>query len=146
MKLVRNENYYDKDKIKLDEVHFVIIDNEDTAWQMYQADELDLVYPLPQDVQGQLIESGDPEFNNGPDLAVYYYNLNNDVKPLNNVKVRKALAMAMERGTITEHVAQGGQKAAYSIVPPGINDVSGDFRKLPENYSKKISMKLKTTC
>ena len=55
MKLERNENYYDKDKIKLDEVQFVIIDNEDTAWQMYQADELDLAYPLPQDVQGQLV-------------------------------------------------------------------------------------------
>ena len=55
MKLERNENYYDQDKIKLDEVQFVIIDNEDTAWQMYQADELDLAYPLPQDVQGQQV-------------------------------------------------------------------------------------------
>ncbi|MBS4209284.1 peptide ABC transporter substrate-binding protein [Bacillus sp. FJAT-50079] len=129
MKLERNENYYDKDKIKLDEVQFVIIDNEDTAWQMYQADELDLVYPLPQDVQGQLVESGDPEFNNGPDLAVYYYNLNNDVKPFNNKKVRKALSMAIDRQTITEHVSQGGQQPAYSIIPPGMPDVSGDFQE-----------------
>ncbi|HEY4554404.1 MAG TPA: peptide ABC transporter substrate-binding protein, partial [Bacillaceae bacterium] len=129
LKLEKNENYYDKDKIKLDEVQFVIIDNEDTAWQMYQADELDLVYPLPQDVQGQLVSSGNAEFNNGPDLAVYYYNLNNDVKPFNNVKVRKALSMAVDRKTITEHVAQGGQKPAYSIVPPGMPDVSGDFQE-----------------
>lgn len=129
MKLEKNENYYDKDKIKLDEVQFVIIDNEDTAWQMYQADELDLSYPLPQDVQGQLVNSGDPEFNNGPDLSVYYYNLNNDVKPFNNKKVRKALTMAVERKTITEHVAQGGQQPAYSIIPPGIPDASGDFQE-----------------
>lgn len=128
LKLEKNENYYDKDKIKLDEVQFVIIDNEDTAWQMYQADELDLVYPLPQDVQGQLKEKGDPEFNNGPDLAVYYYNLNNEVKPFNNKKVRKALSMAMDRKTITEHVSQGGQQPAYSIIPPGMPDVSGDFQ------------------
>ncbi|MCJ7841128.1 peptide ABC transporter substrate-binding protein [Lederbergia sp. NSJ-179] len=129
MKLEKNENYYDNDKIKLDEVQFVMIDNEDTAWQMYQADELDLVYPLPQDVQGQLVDSGNPEFNNGPDFSVYYYNLNNDVKPFNNVKVRKALSMAIERNTITEHVAQGGQKPAFGIIPPGINDVSGDFQE-----------------
>ena len=127
MKLERNENYYDKDKIKLDEVQFAIIDNEDTAWQMYQADELDLAYPLPQDVQGQL--AGDPEFNNGPDLAVYYYNLNNEVKPFNNKKVRKALSMAIDRKTITEHVSQGGQQPAYSIIPPGMPDVSGDFQE-----------------
>jgi len=129
LKLEKNENYYDKDKIKLDEVQFVIIDNEDTAWQMYQADELDLAYPLPQDVQGQLVDSGNPEFNNGPDFTVYYYNLNNEVKPFNNVKVRKALSMAIERNTITEHVAQGGQKPAFGIIPPGINDVSGDFQE-----------------
>ena len=130
MKLERNENYYDKDKIKLDEVQFVIIDNEDTAWQMYQADELDLAYPLPQDVQGQLVNAGDPEFNNGPDLAVYYYNLNNEIKPFNNKKVRKALSMAIDRKTITEHVSQGGQQPAYSIIPPGMPDVSGDFQEI----------------
>lgn len=129
MKLEKNEHYYDKDKIKLDEVHFVINDNENSSWQMYQNDELDLVYPLPQDVQGQLLESKDPEFNNGPDLSVYYYNLNNTVKPFNNKKVRKALSMALERQTLVEHVAQGGQQPAFSIVPPGILDVEGDYQK-----------------
>ncbi|MCH1624697.1 peptide ABC transporter substrate-binding protein [Fredinandcohnia quinoae] len=128
MKLEKNENYYDKENIKLDEVHFVIIDDENTAWQMYQSGELDLVYPLPQDVIGKLAEEKNPEFQNGPDLSVYYYNLNNEKKPFNNVKIRKALSMAIDRETIVEHVAQGGQQPAYSIVPPGIPDISGDFQ------------------
>ncbi|QOR65217.1 peptide ABC transporter substrate-binding protein [Cytobacillus suaedae] len=127
MKLEKNEHYYDHAKINLDEVHFVIIDDENTVWQMYRSGEIDLVYPLPQDVQGQLLANNDPEFNLGPDLAIYYYNINNKVKPFNNPKVRKALAMAIDRETIVEHVAQGGQTPAYSIVPPGIPDVSGDF-------------------
>ena len=129
MKLEKNEHYYEQDKIKLDEVHFVIIDDENTAWQMYQAGELDLVYPLPQDVQGQLLANNDPEFVKGPDLAVYYFNFNNEVKPFNNPKVRKALSMAIDRQTIVEHVAQGGQIPAYSVVPPGIPDVSGDYQE-----------------
>src|SRR5690606_21671321 len=78
MKLAKNENYYDRDKINLDEVHFVIIDDENTSWQMYQSDELDLVYPLPQDVIGQLKAENNPEFQIGSDLAVYYYNLNTE--------------------------------------------------------------------
>src|SRR5690606_37498809 len=69
------------------------------------------------------------EFHNAPDLALYYYNLNNDVKPFNNPKVRKALSMAIERKSLVEHVAQGGQKPALSIIPPGIPDVSGDFQE-----------------
>lgn len=129
MKLVKNENYYDKDNIKLDEVDFVQIANENTAWQMYQAGELDMVYPLPQDVQGQLMASKDPEFHNGPDLSTYYYNLNNKVKPFDNKKIRKALATAIDRKVIVEDVAQGGQKPAYSVVPPGIPDVNGDYQE-----------------
>ncbi|WP_241657914.1 peptide ABC transporter substrate-binding protein [Anaerobacillus alkaliphilus] len=129
MKLVKNQNYYDKDLIKLDEVDFVIIDDENTAWQMYRTGELDLVYPLPQDVTGQLNASNDPEFRIGPDLAVYYYNLNTTVKPLNNQKVRQALGMAIDRQAIVEHVSQGGQTPAYGVVPKGIPDVSGDFNE-----------------
>ncbi|MFD1777380.1 peptide ABC transporter substrate-binding protein [Fredinandcohnia salidurans] len=129
MKLAKNENYYEKDKINLDEVHFVIIDDENTSWQMYQSGELDLVYPLPQDVIGQLKAENNPEFEIGSDLAVYYYNLNTEKKPFNNAKIRKALSMAVDRETIVEHVAQGGQSPAYSVVPPGIPDVSGDFQE-----------------
>jgi oligopeptide transport system substrate-binding protein len=125
----KNDKYYEKDMIKLDEVQFVIIEDENTAWQMYQADELDLVYPLPQDVQGQLMASDDAEFHIGPDLAVYYFNINNTEKPFNNPKIRRALSLAIDRQTIVEHVAQGGQTPAYSIVPPGIPDVSGDYQE-----------------
>ena len=96
LKIEKNENYYDKDKIKLDAVNFALIEDENTAWQMYQSGELDIAYPLPVDVQGQLVNSGDKEFKNGAELAVYYYNFNTEVKPFNNAKVRKALSMAIE--------------------------------------------------
>lgn len=128
LKLEKNENYYDKDKIKLDAVTFAIIANESTAYNMYRDGELDLVYPIPQDVLPTL--EGNKEFHNGPDLATYYYNLNNKVKPFNNVKVRKALSLAVNRKEIVEGVAQGGQKPAYSLVPPGIPEGdNGDYQE-----------------
>lgn len=129
LKIEKNENYYDKDKIKLDAVNFALIEDENTAWQMYQSGELDIAYPLPVDVQGQLVNSGDKEFKNGAELAVYYYNFNTEVKPFNNAKVRKALSMAIERKKITENVAQGGQKPAFGVIPPGIPDATGDFQE-----------------
>ncbi|MEB6549162.1 peptide ABC transporter substrate-binding protein [Heyndrickxia sporothermodurans] len=128
LKLEKNENYYDKDKIKLDEVDFAVIDNESTAYQMYQNGELDMVYPIPQDVLPTLKDN--KEFHNGPDLATYYYNLNNNKKPFTNAKVRKALSMAIDRKAIVESVAQGGQQPAYSVVPPGIlENESSDYQK-----------------
>ncbi|WP_235993041.1 peptide ABC transporter substrate-binding protein [Heyndrickxia sporothermodurans] len=128
LKIEKNENYYDKDNIKLDAVTFAVIDQETTAYQMYQNGELDMVYPIPQDVLPTLKDN--KEFHNGPDLSTYYFNLNNKVKPFNNAKVRKALAMAIDRKTIVENVAQGGQQPAYSIVPPGIPEGdNGDYQE-----------------
>lgn len=129
IKLEKNENYYDKDKIKLDQVNLSMIEDENTVWQQYKNKEVDLVYPIPQDVQGQLIESKPKDFYNGQELALYYYNFNSKVKPFNNVKVRKAFAMAIDREVITKNVAQGGQPPAYGIIPPGIPDAKGEFQE-----------------
>ena len=127
MKLEKNEFYHEADKINLDEVNFVILEEQNTEWQMYQTGELDLVNNLPSDVEGKLIAEKNPEVYSDLQLSVYYYNLNTDKKPLNNVKVRKALAMALNRQVITENVAQGGQPPAYSVIPPGVPDTKGDF-------------------
>lgn len=81
IKLAKNENFYEKDKINLDEVVFYMIEDQNTAWQMYQSGEIDLIEELPQEVTGMLIETQNPEFHNAGDLATYFYNLNSNVKP-----------------------------------------------------------------
>lgn len=126
--LSKNENYYNSSEIKLDEVHLAIIEDENTAWQMFESGELDLVYPLPSEVVPVLAESKSPEFVIGTELGTYYYNFNTTIKPFNNVKVRKALSMAIDRKAIVEHVTQGGQIPATGLTPPGIPDVSGDYQ------------------
>jgi len=128
IKVVKNPDYYDAANVKLDEIHFAMIDDENTAWQLYKAGDLDLGYPLPQDVVAQLSAANDPEFVIGNDFATYYYRFNTTKKPFNNVKVRKALAMAIDRESIVKNVTQGGQQPAFSYTPPGIFDVDGkDF-------------------
>ncbi len=124
--VMKNENYYNAAEVKLDGIDFAILEDENTAWQKYQANEFDFLYPLPQTVVADLQAKNDPELVIGDDLAVYYYNFNTEVKPFNNPKVRKALSMAIDRQTITDKVAQGGQTPAYGIVPPGIPDENGD--------------------
>lgn len=129
LKLMKNENYYDKDKVKLDGVNFALVDDLNTAWQMYQAGELDIEFDLPKDVVAKLKAEKNPELTIGSELAVYFYRFNNTKKPFSNVKVRKALAMAIDRATIVEQVTQGGEKPVYGVVPHGIPDeTGGDFR------------------
>ena len=122
----KNENYYNAKEVKLDGIDFAIIENEDTAWQKYQADEFDFLYPLPQTIVADLQEKNDPELVIGEELATYYYNFNTELVPFNNAKVRKALTMAIDRETITSKVSQGGETPAYGIVPPGIPNEDGE--------------------
>lgn len=138
LKMVKNENYFEKDRIKLAGINWAMVEDENTAWQMYRSGQLDLSYPLPGDVVGQLKSQNAPDFKIVPEYATYFYRFNTTKKPFTNVKVRKALAMAIDRKTITENIAQGGQKPAFALVAEGSKDANGeDFRKVGGDYFKE---------
>lgn len=128
--LTKDPNYYDAALVKLDGAELSILDDENTAWQKYEGGEYDFLTPLPQSVTAQLKANGNPELVIGGDLAVYYYNLNNKVKPFDNAKIRRALSLAVDRQTIVDKIAQGGQLPAEGVVPFGIKDENGkDYRE-----------------
>ena len=130
----KNENYYNKKEVKLDGIDFALIEDLNTAWQKYLAGELDIDYDLPTDVLGMLREQNNAELIIGNELATYFYRFNTSKKPMSNIKIRKALTMAIDRQAIIDNVAQGGQTPAYAIVPGGISTDKGDFRQNGGNY------------
>lgn len=144
--LEKNEDYYNADKIKLDGIDLDIIEDQNTAWQKYEGGEYHILVDVPTSVVAQLKAENNPELNIGFQVGTYYYNVNPDIKPFNNVKVRKALSMAMDREVITENITQGGQIPAYGVVPPGLEDESGnDFREVQGNlfeYNPEEAKKL----
>ncbi len=124
----KNAEYYNADQTKLGGVSFSMISDKTTEWQMYEQNQLELVNTLLPDVIDKLQAENNPELTLDNELATYYYHLNTEVKPFNNLKVRKALAMAIDRNAITTNVTKGGQQPAYSITPPGVPDETGaDF-------------------
>lgn len=125
IKIRKNDSYYDKASINLDGVDFTIIDDANTTWQGYEGGEYDFLVELPQAVTAQMVEEDNPELQIGAMVGTYYYNLNPDVKPFNNVKVRKGLSMTLDRSIITDKIAQGGQIPAEGVVPLGIMDEDG---------------------
>ncbi len=126
IKIRKNDNYYDKKSVKLDGIDFDIIDDENTAWQKYEGGDYDFLSPLPQAVVAQMKEANNPELVIGAEVGTYYYNLNTKIKPFSNVKVRKGLSMTLDRETIVNKIAQGGQIAAEGVVPFGMKDEDGN--------------------
>ena len=126
--LTKNQNYLRANEVKLDGIYFTIIEDITTTWQKFQQGELDVLYPLPPAVIEQLRNENSPLLYQFPDLSTYYYYLNTEVVPLNNVKVRKALAMSIDRTAIADNVMKGGEVPAFGLTPPGISDGNGDYQ------------------
>src|SRR5690606_35606090 len=70
-----------------------------------------------------------------PSLALSYVAINQNTPALKDVRVRRALNLAIDREAITQKVLKLGEPAAYGIVPPGTANYPGhvgfDFRKHP---------------
>src|SRR5690606_10615995 len=62
------------------------------------------------------------DYVSGPYLATYFVRLNTKVKPLDDVRVRQALNLAIDKTLLTERLLKGGQHPATHIVPPGMPD------------------------
>ena len=133
VELVPNDGYYDKDNVKLQKVDFVMYGDSNTEFNSFKTDKLDWAgaptgtIPLPQ--LQKLRKENDPELQTKDTANTYYYIFNETKKPFNNVKVRKALSMAIDRQLLVDRVASGGQKPAFGFVPPSIIGEKKSFRE-----------------
>ena len=133
LKLVKNENYWNADAVLIDEINGKFIDDEITAYQAYQAGELDYIPGVPTAEIPKLVAE-DPNFYIFPLLGTYYYNFNMDLDLWKDAKVRKALALAVDRQLICDTLASG-QIPAAGFVPPGfVDDKGNDFSETAGTY------------
>lgn len=135
---VKNENYWNAKNVKLETLDIRLIDDEITYLNAFRSGELDIIEAPPQaEIPGLLAEGTAKIY---PYLGTYFYvvNVSEEAKKIDsaaaeitaNPKVRKALALAIDRSLIVDKVAQGGQSPALSYVPAGILDSEGkEFQK-----------------
>ncbi len=115
VKLVPNPEYYERDKVKLDEVYAYPYEDGNTALEMYLNGELDYITGVPTERMDEMKKSD--EFHAATYLGTYYYRINVTEPPLDSAKVRMALAMTMDRTQICRYITKAGQIPAYSWIP-----------------------------
>jgi oligopeptide transport system substrate-binding protein len=131
--LEKNPNYWNADEVNIDIINVKFIDEASTAYAAYQAGELDFIPSVPTAEIPRLIAE-DPEFYVFPLLGTYYYNFNMDLDLWQDVRVRRALTLSIDREQITEVLASG-QVPAAGFVPPGFPDDRGrDFFQTAGTY------------
>jgi oligopeptide transport system substrate-binding protein len=120
IKSVKSDTYYDKDQVQIDEVYYYVQDDLAAAFNRYRAGEYDILTDLPFDQQAFVRENLPGEGRFAPFSGIHYYVMNQEVAPLDNVNVRKALSIAINRAIIGPDIWGSGEPPAYGWVPPGI--------------------------
>lgn len=122
--LVKNPKFYDVANVKLDRVTFLPIEDDLTALRRYRAGELDLQERWPLTEQKWLRTNIPNEARSFVYLSTTYMTFNMTKKPFNDLRVRKAIAQAVDRQRIGKEVFFGAYgKEAYSFLPPGLAGV-----------------------
>ncbi|MDO8233607.1 MULTISPECIES: oligopeptide ABC transporter substrate-binding protein OppA [Citrobacter] len=117
--LERNTNYWDNDKTVINQVTYLPISSEVTDVNRYRSGEIDMTYNnMPIELFQKLKKEIPNEVHVDPYLCTYYYEINNQKAPFNDVRVRTALKLAMDRDIIVNKVKNQGDLPAYSFTPP----------------------------
>ena len=117
--VARNPHYWDRAIVKLDEIHFLPVENQDTEERMFRTGQLDMTNELPLAKTDVYKKENPDALRIDPYLGVYFYRINNTQPPLNDKRVRRALALAIDRESLVKNVVRGGQAPAYGLTYPG---------------------------
>ncbi len=132
----KNENHWDAANTKIDKVIFYPIDDQAASVRRFEAKEMDLVYNFSADQIERLRGTYKDQVHVSPTLATYYYVFDGREPPYDDVRVRRALSMAVDRDFLAKEIYSGSQIPAYSLVPPGMatygEPAKADFAELSQ--------------
>ncbi|MFD1989494.1 ABC transporter substrate-binding protein [Paenibacillus nicotianae] len=128
----KNAKYWDASSIKLNTITSSLVNSGATEFSSYQSGQLDYAGAPTGEIPTDQIPAAKQQY---PDqfqakgiASTYYYLFNVKEKPFNNLKIRQAFSMAINRQAIVDNVTLGGQIPAYGYVPPGIKGNNEEFR------------------
>ncbi|QKH20966.1 peptide ABC transporter substrate-binding protein [Bacillus thuringiensis] len=126
--LKKNATYWDRKKVKLDEINFHIVKDTMTAVNLYEAGDLDRV-PINSQVVDKYKGNKELHMSSDPGIAMLRFNEKNTA--LANKKVRQSISLALNKDDFVAHFINNGAKPASGLVPVGhVNEETGkDFRK-----------------
>lgn len=135
IKVAKSPNYWDAAVVKLNEIHYFPTENIDTEEKMFRSGQLDVTYEIPQEKIDFWKRDKSGVLYTYAYLGNYHYLINTTKAPMNDKRVRKALALSLDRERLVKYVTRGGQAPAQALTPPG----TGGFNvvgHLPKDASR----------
>jgi oligopeptide transport system substrate-binding protein len=114
----KSPTYYDRDRVRLNAVCLYPTDSIDAEERAFRSGQLHITYALPLSKVKPAQQDHNPALRIDRQMETYFFRLNVRKAPLQDARVRRALALAVDRATIADKILPGGRTPASSFVPP----------------------------
>lgn len=135
LRLVKNPRYWNAEKVRMNSVDVLPAARAMTAFNLYATGIADLMMDkglAPTPLLNELKKR--PDFHAAPFLGNYFFRFNTTRKPFNDVRVRQAFCLVVDKAYLTVHSTRAGEVPATSFVPPG----AGTGYTPPPSYERDV--------
>jgi oligopeptide transport system substrate-binding protein len=139
IELEKSDTYWDRDKVSLNGIIYYPTENGVSEERMFRVGQLHYSGSVPLGKIPVYQEMENSPYVQAPYLGTYYYLLNTRRAPTDNLNVRKALSIAVDRDKLNKTILKGTNLSAYSITPP---DTLGYYPPILFNYDVAYAREL----
>jgi oligopeptide transport system substrate-binding protein len=122
--VTKNPHFRDAANVRLNRIVFFPIENPDVEERDFRAGQLHVTNNLPLSKIPAYQRDDPARLRIDPFLQVLFIRFNTTKPPFNNLKLRRALALAIDRDSISRNLLYGSRAPAHHFVPPGLDGYS----------------------
>ncbi|MEN0110160.1 MAG: peptide ABC transporter substrate-binding protein [Planctomycetota bacterium] len=123
IRLRKNPDHWDAENVALETIDALAVQSLTTQFNLYETGEVDWITKVSPIIARELLKADPPraDFDPAPQFGTYFYSFNCARPPLDDVRVRRALVLSLDRQQILE-TAGSVEVPAFSFTPPGLSD------------------------
>ena len=127
VRLEKSQTYWDRDRVKSTSIEMLVAEDPLGQVLRYETGDVDWLPEVPTEVAPEMLAKGRRDLRVFPGFGSVYLNVmvkptfrNGQPNPLADMRVRQALAMAIDKRPIVQNITRMGEKPATTYVPPDI--------------------------
>jgi oligopeptide transport system substrate-binding protein len=130
IRVEKNPYYWDAESVRMDTIEYYPIEDPNTALRAFESGQLHVTNTLPVNQRSNYRERFPEKIRFDPFAGVYFYRINTTRPPLDDVRVRKALSLSIDRELIIRSLLQGNERVATAYAPGGIGGYKAPVREV----------------
>ena len=118
----KNANFHAAADVSIDTIKYVPIEDDGASLKRFQSGELDITQRFPPEQLDKLLREKSRVLRIAPGLGSTMLAINTRNKPFDDPRIRRALAIALERPVLVDKILRKTAVMAYGIVPTSISN------------------------